>query len=87
MRILTVANYLDATGGLERTQLTNCRGLADRGHRIDLVYVHDGAFSAQWRDITTTMTKTGTTLPRRSRSMGIGPRSLVGGSSLASARS
>jgi glycosyltransferase involved in cell wall biosynthesis len=66
MRILTIANYLDAAGGLERTQMTNCRGLAERGHRIDLLYVHDGAFSAQWHEFTTSMTKTGTTLPRRS---------------------
>ena len=42
VRILTVANHLGARGGLERTQLTNCRELAARGHRVDLVYVTRG---------------------------------------------
>lgn len=65
MRILTVANYVDAAGGLERTQLTNCRGLAGRGHALDLVYVHDGAFTEQWSEFASTMTRVSTTLPRR----------------------
>ncbi len=67
MRVLTVANYLDATGGLERTQLANCRGLAEKGHELDLLYVHDGEFSPEWRAFTSTMTQVDTTLPRRAR--------------------
>ncbi len=69
MRILVTANYLDAAGGLERTQLTNCRGLARRGHRLDLVFVHGGAFQADWEDITATMTRVASTLPRRARAL------------------
>ncbi len=65
MRILVTANYLDAAGGLERTQLTNCRSLARRGHRLDLVFVHGGAFEKDWEDITATMNRVSTTLPRR----------------------
>ena len=65
MRILIPANLLEANGGLERTQLTNCSVLAKRGHVLDLVYVEDGSFSDDWRDITSTMTKVSTTLPRR----------------------
>jgi hypothetical protein len=42
VRILTTANHLDSTGGLERTHLTNAQGLAHRGHRLDLVYVGEG---------------------------------------------
>ncbi len=65
MRILTTANHLDSAGGLERTHLTNAQGLARRGHRLDLVYVQEGAFADSWRDLTVTMTKIPTTLPRR----------------------
>ena len=65
MRILTVANHLGARGGLERTQLTNCRALAARGHRVDLVYVSAGDFAAEWAQFTGTMVRTGGTLPRR----------------------
>ncbi len=42
MCILVTANDLDAARGLERPQLTNCTGPADRGHRLDLVFVHGG---------------------------------------------
>jgi len=65
VRILTVANHLGARGGLERTQLTNCRALAARGHRVDLVYVSAGDFTDEWRRFTGTMVQTGGTLPRR----------------------
>jgi len=65
VRILTTANHLDAAGGLERTHLTNARGLAGRGHRLDLVYVEGGSFEESWRAITATMTRVPTTLPRR----------------------
>ncbi len=65
MRILTTANHLDSAGGLERTHLTNARGLARRGHRLDLVYVEGGAFAQAWDGITVTMMQVPTTLPRR----------------------
>ncbi len=65
LRILVTANYLDSAGGLERTQLTNCKGLFRRGHRLDLVFVHGGAFEEEWERITATMTRVTTTLPRR----------------------
>jgi hypothetical protein len=45
VRILTTANHLVSTGGLERTDLTNAQGLARRRHRLDLVYVEEGAFT------------------------------------------
>jgi glycosyltransferase involved in cell wall biosynthesis len=65
VRILTVANHLGARGGLERTQLTNCRALAARGHGVDLVYVSAGDFADEWRRFTGTMVQTTGTLPRR----------------------
>ena len=65
MRILTVANHLGARGGLERTQMTNCRALAARGHRVDLVYVSAGDFAPEWERFTGTMTQIGGSLPRR----------------------
>ena len=65
MRILTVANHLGARGGLERTQLTNCRALAGRGHRVDLVYVSAGDFAEEWRRFTGSIVQTEGTLPRR----------------------
>jgi glycosyltransferase involved in cell wall biosynthesis len=66
VRILTVANHLGARGGLERTQLTNCRALAGRGHRVDLVYVSAGDFAEEWKRFAGTMVRTDGTLPRRS---------------------
>lgn len=65
MRILIPANSLDAVGGLERTQLTNCTGLAGRGHQLDLVYVDGGEFQPAWEGITASMSRVTTTLPRR----------------------
>ena len=67
VRILTVANHLGARGGLERTQLTNCRALARRGHQVDLVYVSAGDFAEEWRAFVGSMTAVHGTLPRRRR--------------------
>jgi glycosyltransferase involved in cell wall biosynthesis len=64
VRILTVANYLGARGGLERTQLTMCTALAERGHRVDLIYVTPGDFTDDWRKLATSMFQAGGTLPR-----------------------
>ena len=64
MRILTIANYLGARGGLERTQLTMCTALAGRGHQVDLIYVTPGDFTDDWKKLTTTMVRVGGTLPR-----------------------
>jgi glycosyltransferase involved in cell wall biosynthesis len=62
---MTVANHLGARGGLERTQLSMCRSLAQREHRIDLVYVSRGDLAEDWEQITGTMTRIPGTLPRR----------------------
>jgi glycosyltransferase involved in cell wall biosynthesis len=67
VRILAVANHLGSRGGLERTQMVNCRGLGQRGHELDLVYVSDGEFTASWQEFAATMIRTETTLPRRAR--------------------
>lgn len=48
MRILTVAEDLDAQGGLERVQLQACRELRARGHTIDLMYTRPGDLAAEW---------------------------------------
>jgi glycosyltransferase involved in cell wall biosynthesis len=64
MRVLTVANQLGAWGGMERNQLTMCRALAQRGHRIDLVYVSAGDFVEEWREVADSMTMVTSTLPR-----------------------
>lgn len=65
MRILAVANHLGSRGGLERTQLANCRGLASRGHQVDIVFQSAGDFADQWRGFAGTMLQVGATLPRR----------------------
>jgi glycosyltransferase involved in cell wall biosynthesis len=65
VRILTVANHVGARGGLERTQLTNCAGLAARGHRVDLAYVSPGDFTEQWARFAGTMLQITGSLPRR----------------------
>src|SRR5579862_62188 len=67
MRILAVANHIGSRGGLERTQLTNCRALADRGHRLDLLYVSPGDFTGQWARFCGEMVQVETLLPRRHR--------------------
>lgn len=51
MHILTVAEGLDAHGGLERAQLQACRELHARGHRIDLLYTHPGDLVREWEVI------------------------------------
>jgi hypothetical protein len=63
VRILAVANHVGALGGLERTQLTMCRALAARGHRVDLVYQSEGDFAQDWRAFTGTMAQIGRSFP------------------------
>ena len=70
MHVLAVANHIGSRGGLERTMLTNCRGLAARGHRVDLVYVSPGDFEADWRSFCGEMVQAATLLPRRSHPAG-----------------
>lgn len=65
MRVLTVANHLGSRGGLERTQMTTCRGLARRGERVDVVYVSAGDFYEDWRAFAGSMAQIAGTLPRR----------------------
>ncbi len=64
MRVLAIANHVGSRGGLERTQLTNCRALADRGHEVDLVYVTPGDFTADWQSFAHSMTRIDGSLPR-----------------------
>jgi glycosyltransferase involved in cell wall biosynthesis len=65
VRILAVANHLGSRGGLERTQLANCKGLAARGHTLDIVFQSAGDFFDEWRSFTRSMLKVSGTLPRR----------------------
>ena len=65
MRVLTVANHLGSRGGLERTQMTTCRGLAARGHRVDVAYASAGDFADDWRSFAGTMVQISGSLPRR----------------------
>jgi glycosyltransferase involved in cell wall biosynthesis len=64
LRILTVANHLGSRGGLERTQLVCCQGLAARGHRVDLAFGSNGDFSDSWSSFTGEQLRVGTTTPR-----------------------
>lgn len=77
MRILTVANHLGSRGGLERTQLTTCRALAARGHRVDVAYVSGGDFTDDWRSFTGTMQQIAGSLPRRRSPLSSGARTLA----------
>lgn len=67
MRILAVANHLGSRGGLERTQLANCRGLATRGHQVDVVFQSAGDFADQWREFAGALIEVGATLPLKRR--------------------
>lgn len=67
MRVLAVANHIGSRGGLERTQLTNCRALARGGHRLDLLYVSPGDFTGQWAEFCGEMVQVEGLLPRRHR--------------------
>lgn len=67
MRILTVANHIGSRGGLERTQLTMCRGLAARGHEIDLAFMQAGDFEPEWRSFARRMVHIDYTLPHSSQ--------------------
>lgn len=65
VRILTIANHLGSRGGLERTQLTNCRTLAARGHSVEVIYASAGDFTEEWRAFADEMVEIRGTLPRR----------------------
>ena len=67
VRILAVANHLGSSGGLERTQMINCRGLRSRKHRLDLVYASDGELTDSWRAFASSMVQVPVTLPRRAK--------------------
>ncbi len=69
VRVLTVANHVGSRGGLERTQLTICSALADRGHHIDLLYVSEGDFAEHWRRFAHVMVPISGSLPRRARAL------------------
>lgn len=67
MRILTLIDHLGPGGGLEITQLANCRNLASRGHEIDVVYSSPGSFTPDWESLASSLTRVEATLPRRKR--------------------
>jgi glycosyltransferase involved in cell wall biosynthesis len=48
MQILTIAERLTTRGGLERVHLDLSRGLAERGHLIDLLFTEEGDASKSW---------------------------------------
>jgi len=54
--------------------MTNCRALAARGHRVDLVYVSAGDFAQEWDGFTGTTIQISGSLPRRRQL----PSSVVG---------
>jgi len=64
-RILTVADHLGSVGGTERAQLEICRGLAQRGWDIHLLYVSEGDYGPDWRSLATTTQRIGASLPSR----------------------
>ena len=43
--------------------MTNCRGLAARGHRLDLVYVSRGDFAEEWQGFTGAWSRWGARSP------------------------
>lgn len=49
MRLTVLENDLLPRGGQELSLLAVCRVLAARGHRIDLLYRHDGPLGPEWR--------------------------------------
>jgi glycosyltransferase involved in cell wall biosynthesis len=55
--ILTVTSVLQSRGGLAREHLTVMKGLAERGHRIDLIYRDDGDFRKDWEACCDSTTK------------------------------
>ena len=48
MRILTIADALSSRGGLERIHLEVNRGLAKRGHAVDLLFAEGGDEGDSW---------------------------------------
>lgn len=65
MRILTLANHVGSVGGLERHQLEVCRGLAQRGHEIHLLYQEPGDFLLAWQAFAASTVRIDASLPRR----------------------
>lgn len=67
LRILTLANHTGSVGGLERHQLMVCRGLAERGHLIELMYQTAGSFAQDWDKFVRGSDRIEASMPARSR--------------------
>lgn len=63
LRILTVTSVLQSRGGLAREHLTVMQGLAERGHRIDLLYRQGGDFEREWEACCESLTRVAQLLP------------------------
>ena len=59
MRVLTLADELDAVGGLERAQLQTCTQLRDHGHEIQLLFTQAGDLSDAWAQVATRAVRVG----------------------------
>jgi glycosyltransferase involved in cell wall biosynthesis len=62
-RVLTIADHLGSIGGTEAGQLAIFRGLAERGWEVHLLYVTRGDFWPAWKELATTTTQIGASLP------------------------
>jgi len=67
-----VANHTGSVGGLERSQLEICTGLAARGHHVSLLYMKEGDLLPLWRDGGVDVRPIKATLPLRASPLGSG---------------
>jgi glycosyltransferase involved in cell wall biosynthesis len=57
MNILVLERELSSIGGQELSLIDVCRGLAERGHGIDLLYNRDGSLYSEYNQFSSSMTK------------------------------
>jgi len=67
-----VANHTGSVGGLERSQLEICTGLAARGHHVSLLYMKEGDLLPFWRSAGVDVRPIKATLPLRASPLGSG---------------
>jgi glycosyltransferase involved in cell wall biosynthesis len=77
MRILTIAERLTTRGGLERVHLELNRGLASRGHVIDLLFAEEGDASESWAAFARTSQQALCRMDRRPSHLGSSLGSMV----------
>ncbi|MEK7426589.1 MAG: glycosyltransferase family 4 protein [Actinomycetota bacterium] len=66
MRVLIIAEDLDAVGGVAQSTLALAEGLQARGHRIGLIFGNDGSLTSRWLQVTRNLRRLGSVqLPRR----------------------